>query len=42
MNIVIQQLLIQIKKQQDDEIGDYYYSLNQLYYDLYLEVERLA
>jgi len=42
MNDAINQLLIQIRIQQDDDFGDYYKSLNTLYYDLYLEVERLA
>jgi hypothetical protein len=39
MNETVRRLLKQIAIQQDDEFGDYDQSLNELYYELYLEID---
>jgi len=41
MNKEVRELLKQIAIQQDDDYGDYNKSLNELYYDLYLEVDAV-
>ena len=41
MNEEVRRLRIQIRKQQEDDYGEYDKSLNELYYDLFLEIDEL-